>query len=123
VSQALRPSLLRRIRNSWRARGRKPGAVDILPDGLNFSRGRDSTRIRWDEVTQIDGGVRDSLSIDLFFVVIHARDAKVTIDEFDDGFRALENSILERWPEVRERFIALQCGAPHQPLYETLWRR
>ena len=123
MSGTLRPSLWRRIGNSWRARGRKPGAVDITPDGLVFTRGRNSKRVCWEDVVRIDGGSRDSLSIDLFFVVIHAKDATMTIDEFDDGFRVLENAILERWPQVRERFVALQCGAPHQPLYETLWQR
>ena len=123
MSATLRPSLWRRIGNSWRARSRKPGAVDVTPDEVIFSRGRASTRIRWDDVVRIDAGVRDSLSIDLFFVAIHSKDAKMTIDEFDDGFRVLENAILERWPQVRARFVALQCGAPHQPFHETLWQR
>lgn len=123
MSESLRPSLWRRIGNSWRARGRKPGTVDVTPDGLIFSRGRKSIRIRWDDVVRIDGGVRDSLSIDLFYVVILAGEVKAIIDELDDGFRVLENAILERWPLVRERVIALQCGAPHQPFYETLWQR
>jgi len=79
--------------------------------------------MRWEDVIQIDGGVRDTLSIDLFFVVFHAADAKVEIDEFDDGFRLLEYGALERWPALRERWVALQCAPPHQPQYEILWRR
>jgi hypothetical protein len=106
-----------------RERSKKPGTVDIVPEGLVVTRGNASTTIRWDDVVEIDGGVRDNLSIDLFFVVIHTKDAKATIDEFNDGFRALENAILERWPGVRDRFVALQCGNPQHPLYEVLWRK
>lgn len=123
MNASSRPSLWRRIGNSWNARGKKPGAVDLAADGLVFTQGRHKTQIRWDEVTQIDAGVRDTLSIDLFFVVLQTPDAKVTIDEFDDGFRVLEQAIFEHWADLRGRWVALQCGPLHQPHFETLWRR
>lgn len=123
MSANVQPSLWRRIGNSWRTRGRKPGAVDLTQDGFRFTQKRCTIDIRWNDVVQIDCGTRDTISIDLFFVVFHTADAKVTIDEYDDGFHPLEQAVLARWPQIRERWIALQCGPLHQPQHETLWCR
>ena len=59
----------------------------------------------------------------LLFVVFCTRNARVRIDEFDDGFRVLESAVFERWPMIRDRWVALQCGPLHQPKQETLWQR
>jgi hypothetical protein len=123
VSDKLKPSLWRRIQNSWRMRGKKPGAIDLLTDGFLVTQGRHKSDIRWDDVVQIDGGIRDTLSIDLLFAVFRTPGTSVTVDEFDDGFRTFEGAVFERWPTVRERWVALQCGPLHQPKYETLWQR
>ena len=124
MSSVLKPSRLRRIRNSWAVRRKKPGAVDVLTDGFLVSRGRRKSDVRWDDVVQIDGGVRDTLSLDLLFAVFRTRaGAVITVDEFDDGFRTLEGAVFERWPTIRDRWVQLQCGPLHQPKYETLWQR
>lgn len=123
MSETPRPSLWRRIRNSWRTRSRKPGAVDATPSGFVFTQRNRSTPVHWDGIIRIDAGTRDNISLDLFFVVVHTLDAKVTIDELDDGFRYLEQAMWERWPDLRKHWVALQCGPLHQPQYETLWRR
>lgn len=123
MGERLKPSLWRRIKNSWRIRGRKPGAIDLFTGGFLVTQGRQKTDVRWDDLMQIDGGIRDTLSIDLLFAVFRTPDKSVTIDEFDDGFRAFESALFERWPMVRERWVALQCGPLHQPKYETLWQR
>ncbi|MGH6877515.1 MAG: hypothetical protein ACREHV_09090 [Rhizomicrobium sp.] len=86
-------------------------------------RDRRATQMRWDDIVRIDCGTRDTLSMDLFFVVFRAAATKVTIDEFADGFRTLEHAVLQRWPLMRERWVALQCGPLHQPQLETLWQR
>jgi hypothetical protein len=109
--------------NSWRARGRKSGAVDVTPEGVAFTRSRRTQQILWDDVVRIDCGTHDTLSIDLFFAVFHTAGTKLMIDEYDDGFHPLENAVFARWPQIREQWIALQCGPLHQPQYETLWRR
>ena len=123
MSTALRPSLLRRIGNSWRGRKQNHGAVDLSPDGLAFMQDRRTRKIRWDDVIRIDAGTRDTLTIDMFFAVFRTANAEVTVDEFADGFRVLEEVVFERWPQLRERWVALQCGPLHQPQYETLWQR
>lgn len=123
MSIDLKPSLWRRIKNSWRMRGQKPGAIDLLTDGFLVTRGRQKTDIRWDDVVQIDGGVRDTLSLDLLFAVFRTVAGGVTVDEFDDGFRTFESALFERWPTIRDRWVQLQCGPLHQPKYETLWQR
>lgn len=117
------PSLWRRARNSWQTRGKKPGTVDSTQDGFVFTQGRRSIPIQWDDVTRIDAGTRDNISIDLFFVILHTHAETVTIDEFDDGFQHVEQTVFARWPEVRERWVALQCGPLHQPQHETLWQK
>ena len=73
------------------------------------------------QITQCD--IHLGPTIDVLFAVIQTAKARVTIDELVDGFRQLESSIFERWPNVKERWHALQSGPPHQPQYETLWRR
>ena len=123
MNAKLRPSLWRRIKHSWKMRGRKPGAIDLLTNGFLVTQGRHKTDVRWDDIVQIDGGIRDTLSIDLLFAVFRTPTKSVTIDEFDDGFRTFESVIFERWPTIRDRWVQLQCGPLHQPKYETLWQQ
>jgi hypothetical protein len=123
VSETVQPSLWRRIRNSWLTRRKKPVTVDVTPQGLVVTNGRRETRIGWSDITRIDCGTRDTIAMDLFFVVLHTAAAKVTIDEYADGFRVFEFAMFDHWPQLRERWIALQCGPLHQPQFETLWRR
>jgi hypothetical protein len=114
---------LRRIANSWRTKRRKSGVIDLEADGFVFTRARRRQQLCWDDVVQIDGGTRDTVAIDLFFVVFRTARSALVLDEYDDGFHPLENAVFARWPEIRERWIALQCGQLHQPQSETLWRR
>lgn len=110
--------------NSLRAWPRAtPGTLDLLPDGFEYTRRGSTVRIRWHDITQIDAGMRDYLTVDLFFATIHTKTAKVTIDELVDGFRQLELGVFEHWPRLRDRWMTLQASAPHQPQYETLWPR
>jgi hypothetical protein len=111
------------MKNSWAMRGRKPGGIDVLADGFLVARGRRKTEVRWDDVVQIDGGVRDTLSLDILFAVFRTLGKSVTINEFDDGFRTFEGALFERWPMIRDRWVQLQCGPLHQPKYEILWQR
>ena len=123
MSTEPKPSWWRRMKNSWRRRRRKPGAIDLLTDGFVVTRGRRRRDVRWDDVVQIDGGVEDTLSLDILFTIFRTAAGAVTIDELDDGFRTFESAVFERWPTVREHWVRLQCGPLHQPKYETLWQR
>jgi hypothetical protein len=124
VSGVRLPSICRRILHSLRAWPRDtPGTLDLLPDGFEYTRRGKTVRIQWHDITQIDAGMRDYLTVDLFFAVIHTKSAKVTIDELVDGFRQLELGLFEHWPRLRDRWTALQASAPHEPQYETLWQR
>jgi hypothetical protein len=123
VSATARPSLFRRIGNSWRSRGKSLGTVDVTSDGVAATENRRTTSLRWSDIVRIDCGTRDTITMDVFYVVLHSASVKITIDEFADGFRVFENAMFEHWPELRERWVALQCGPLHQPQLETLWRR
>jgi hypothetical protein len=119
----LRPSLLRRIGNSWRDRKKKSATIDIVADGFIYTKSRAAMTVRWDDITRIDAGLRDGISFDLLYTVLHTKETQHRIDELDDGFRLFENAVLDRWPALRERWVAMQCGPAHQPRYETLWQR
>ena len=119
----MQPSLWRRIANSWRDRSRKLATVDVTAEGVTSTVGRRAAGMLWNDIIRIDCGTRDTITMDVFFVVLHTASAKVTIDELADGFRVFEHAMFERWPQLRERWVALQCGPLHQPQYETLWRR
>ena len=120
----LKPSLLRRIANSIRLSRRKRGAtVDVTANGFVYSRGRSSADVSWDDISQIDAGVRDYVTFDSFYIVVLAREKRLVIEEVDDGFRQLEFAIHERWPETRERWLQLLSVPLHQAHYETLWKR
>jgi hypothetical protein len=124
VSALVRPSLWRRIKNSLRTWPRGTlGTIDMIPDGFVFTDMSGPVQIRWREITQIDGGVRDYLTVDMFFTVIHAANERVSIDEVADGFRQLEHGIFEQWPRLRQRWLALQGALPRHPQFETLWKR
>jgi hypothetical protein len=123
VSAALRPSLWRRIGNSWRSRSKSQSTVDVTPEGVAATEGRRTIEVRWNDIVRIDCGTRDTITMDVFFVVLHTASVRVTIDELADGFRVFENAMFEHWPQLREHWVALQCGPLHQPQYETLWQR
>ena len=124
MSEILRPSLMRRLRNSWRAwASGRYGTFDLVPDGFVYTRNTSSTGMKWSEIDRIDAGITDFLTTDLLYVVIHAAGQTVTIDETADGFRPLENALFEHWPQIREGWTALYKGPPSQPRCETLWRR
>ncbi|HEY5048573.1 MAG TPA: hypothetical protein VII49_11200 [Rhizomicrobium sp.] len=118
------PSLSRRLLHSLRAWPRgTAGTLDLLPDGFEYMRRRRPVRIRWDEIMRVDAGMRDYLTVDLFYTIIHTAREKIVVDELVDGFRQLEESVFQHWPHVRERWLALQGTPHHQPQCETLWQR
>jgi hypothetical protein len=121
---SLKPSVMRRIGNTWRlSKKRKNATVDMTEDGFVFNIGRVSTPIRWSDVIEIDVGVRDFVAYDTFYVVLRTHAAEVTIEEFNDGFRQLEYTILERWPAFKDRWQSLFSLPLHQAHYEVLWRK
>ena len=123
MNASLRPSFWRRLANTLRAWPR--GAVstlDLIPDGFEFTRASRTVRILWREITRIDGGMRDYLTVDLFYAVIHTARVSVVVDELADGFRQFEQGIIEGWPQIRERWFALQAARLHYPQFETLWQ-
>jgi hypothetical protein len=95
----------------------------MVPDGFVFTNMTGTVQIRWRDITQVDAGVRDYLTADMFFVVIHTRTQRVSIDEVADGFHQLEHGVFEHWPRVRQRWLALQGSPPRHPQFETLWKR
>jgi hypothetical protein len=126
VSGPSRPSLFRRFVNSLRAWPRGTfGTLDIIPNGFVFTRRNVPVQIFWKDVTRIDAGTRDYLTVDLFYVIVHtAVEAdRVLIDEMIDGFRQFEQEVFNRWPRIRPRWLALQASPLHVPQFETLWRR
>lgn len=121
MSESLRPSLLRRLCNSWRLWRRGVyGTIDLIPDGFVYTRKRRSARILWNDVKRIDAGVLDLLTSDLFYVVVHTASENFRIEEIVDGFRQLENAIFERWPQIQEPWTALYKAPASQPRFETL---
>lgn len=115
---------MRRIVNSIRLSRRKRSAtVDVTASGFVWSQGRKSIDVPWDDISQIDAGVRDYFTFDTFYVVIFAREKKLVIEELDDGFRQLEFAIHARWPQTRDRWLQLLSVPLHQAQYETLWKR
>lgn len=124
MSETSRPSLLRRMRNSWRERWRgRYATLDLVPDGFEYTRNGRSVRILWNDIDRIDGGILDFLTTDLLYVVIHAGARSVAIFETVDGFRQLENGLFEHWPHIKDRWTELYKGPPSQPRRETLWQR
>lgn len=118
-----RPSLWRRILHSVQSWPRTTlGTLDLIPDGFEFTERHAPVRILWDDITRIDAGMRDYLTVDLFYTLIHTAQETVTIDELVDGFRHLETSVFAHWPQIRERWLALQGTPHHQPRFETLWQ-
>jgi hypothetical protein len=117
------PSLSRRVRNSLtRSPHRRHATIDMTGDGFIFTRRKRETTVRWDDVTQIDAGMRDYFTFDGLYVVVHRGGKKIQLDELDDGFRQFEATMIQRWPQVREALNRLQAGKLHEPQYETLWR-
>jgi len=118
-----RPSLWRRLMHSVQAWPRTTfGTLDLIPDGFEFTPRNVPIRILWRDITRIEAGMRDYLTVDLFFAVIRTAHKTVTIDELVDGFRHLETGVFEHWPQIRDRWLALQGTPHHQPQFEALWQ-
>ncbi len=121
---ALRPSFWRRVRHSLaRSPHRRRATIDMTDEGFIFTRRKRATTVRWADVTQIDAGMRDYFTFDGLYVVVHRGNRKVELDELDDGFLQFEDTMIQRWPHIRESLNRLQAGKLHEPQYETLWRR
>jgi hypothetical protein len=118
------PSLWRRTRNTLRRKRHKQiPTIDVNDDGFVFTFRKREDRMRWDEVTRIDAGMRDYLSFDALYVVMIAGKQEIEIDELDDGFRVFEQALFARWPEIRTAWNKLLASNPHEPQHLTLWRR
>jgi hypothetical protein len=118
------PSFSRRVRNSLtRSPHRRRATIDMTGEGFIFRRRRRETAVRWADVTQIDAGTRDYFTFDGLYIVVHRGSKKLEIDELDDGFIQFEDTMFQRWPQIREQLNRLQAGKLHEPQYETLWRR
>jgi hypothetical protein len=117
------PSFWRRARNSLtRSPHRRRATIDLTADGFIFTRRKRETAVRWSDVTQIDGGMRDYFTFDGLYIVVHRGSKKLELDELDDGFIPFEATLFQRWPQIREALNRLQAGKLHEPQYETLWR-
>ncbi len=120
----LRPSLWRRIVNTWRHNRRNRGyAIDLSADGFVFTIRRRKTPIRWSDITRIDIGLRDCLTFDVFYVEIFTDAASVFVEELDDGFRQFEFSLFQRWPQIRPQWETLLKADASRAQHHTVWQR
>lgn len=120
---AQRASFWQRLVNTWRHNQRKLRyRVDMTADGFIFAAKQRRTEMRWDQVTRIDAGIRNCISMDYMYVQMFTHQATVYIEELDDGFRQFEYTMFERWPVIRVRWEQMLKAAPHEPKHETLWR-
>lgn len=107
-----------------RRRKRERATVDVREDHLVFTRRRKPLRVNWADVSQVDAGVMALVSGDLLYVTISATNVtRLMIDEFVDGFAALENALFARWPQIREKWNELHRAHTHQDILVTLWKR
>jgi len=117
------PSIWRRVRNTLsRSQRKRRATIDITNEGFILTLRTRESPMRWSDVTQIDVGVRDYLTYDTLYVLMFAGIQILELDELDDGFRQFENTLFERWPEIRGPWNALLSGNPREPKRETLWR-
>lgn len=120
------PNVMQRFLREWRIerrRKRERATVDLKGDDIVYSRRRKKQNIAWDAITQIDAGVLAMVSGDLLYVAIVARNLRWEIDEFVDGFAALETAIQSRFPAVREKWLELHRAHAHNDILVTLWKR
>lgn len=122
MTDAKKASFWSRFRNSWRQRQRRlKGCADLTADGFTLTyRGQVDT-IQWDEITRIEAGTQATLIVEVFYIVLFMGKRKFLIDEYIDGFSLVEETVLARWPQIRERWNALFNGLPNVDQHETLW--
>ncbi len=120
----LRPSLWRRIVNSWNhSRRRVSYTIDLTAEGFIHARRGRETEMKWAEIDRIDAGLLDCLTFDIVYFRLFAGNRSIYVEELDDGFRQFENAICGRWPQVREKWEELSRADLHQAQVHTLWRR
>jgi hypothetical protein len=118
-----KPSLWRRIVNTWGARRKTNPTIDVTEDGLRYAWRKRIVNMRWADIIRIEAGMKDCLTIDIFYVVVSDAKHSIVVDEFCDGFRLFEHALFERWPQMREPWNSLYKGPAFQPRVETLWQR
>jgi len=119
-------NVIQRFLREWaieRRRKAERATVDVRDDHIVYTRRRKPLRAKWDEITQIDAGVLALVSGDLFYVAIVANGKRWEIDEFVDGFAALENAIFARFPDAREKWLELHRAHAHRDILHVLWKR
>lgn len=120
----LKPSLWRRIANSWRhSRRRVSHTIDLTTDGFIFSRRTREQPMKWAEVDRIDAGILDCITFDVLYFRLFAGTSTIYIEELDEGFRQFENAVFEHWPQIRDKWEELSRADLHQAQVHTLWRR
>ena len=78
----------------------------------------------WKDIVQIDAGVIALVSGDLFKIaIVSASGMRWEMDEFVDGFAALEAEIFKRFPSVHDKWLELHRAHAHRDILETLWKR
>jgi hypothetical protein len=120
------PNVVQRFLREWkieRQRKRQRPTVDLKGEEIVFTRRRKRERLAWDAIVQIDAGVLALVSGDLFYVAIVAPNLRWEMDEFVDGFAALEAEIFKRYPTVRDKWTELHRAHAHNDILVTLWKR
>lgn len=120
------PNVMQRFLREWRIerrRKRERATVDLRGEEIVYTRKRKPQRIAWEAIAQIDAGVLAMVSGDLLYVVIAGSNLRWEIDEFVDGFAALETAIQSRYPSVREKWLELHRAHAHNDILVTLWKR
>ena len=104
-----------------RRRRRDKATVDLTEDGFVFTCRGQPVAVCWDDVTKLSAGTFAMTTGEVYFVRVAAGAMEVQIDEFADGFAIFERALIERYPQIRERILALQTTASRHDRLVELW--
>ncbi len=119
-------NIFQRFFREWaieRRRKAERATVDLKGEEIVYTRRRRPQRMAWKDIVRIDAGVVALVSGDLFKVAIVSEKMRWEIDEFVDGFAALEAEIFKRFPSVHDKWLELHRAHAHRDILETLWKR
>lgn len=104
---------------------RKLGVPVVSVDlrGISTSFRGQMQRLEWTSINQIDVGRKPTGQVEYFYVTLHSDEASITITDDAKGFPNFKSAILDRWPDIKDAWVAVFMGTPDMPEHCTLWTR
>lgn len=110
------------LKAGWRRFWERNDVIKLSPDGFEFLAGGNTRKLRWDAVTKIEVFRIPTFVVEDFCVALFQKNGEpLVIVDRHPGFLKFQSAIWQRWPQIKDRWIAIYCGSPDTRERAVLW--